>query len=98
MKEKKKSSYDNEEISFQRQEKEEKIKHLGDYKEGYDSNQFIEDLIKYFEGEVDFNLDKVRKTIEKPLKLPCLIAKAKEKGTHPVTEFLEEIFKDLTAQ
>ncbi|MCK4520128.1 MAG: hypothetical protein KAT96_03100 [Candidatus Omnitrophica bacterium] len=96
MEEDKKASYDNKEIGLQRQAKKLKLKHLGDYKKNYNSDRFIEDLVKYFEGEVDFNLDKIRKTIEKPLKLPCLIAKAKEKGTHPVAEFLEELFKGLS--
>ena len=96
MKEDEGVSRDNGEIDFQRQAKKLKLKQLGDYENGYNSDRFIEDLIKYFEGEIDFNLDKIRKKVETPLILPCLIAKAKEKDTHPVVEFVEELFKDFT--
>lgn len=98
MKENEKAPCDNKEMDFRRQAKQLKLKHLGDYKKGYNSGRFLEDLVKYFEGEVDFNLDEIRKELEKPGKLSRLIGKAKEKNTHPVTEFVEELFKDLTSQ
>ena len=98
MKENEKASFENKEIDFWRQTKRLKLKHFGDYKKGYNGGRFLEDLVKYFEGEVDFNLDKISKELEKPGKLSCLIDKAKEKNTHPVTEFVEELFKDLTSQ
>lgn len=88
---------DNEEIRRQHQAKSFKLSQLGDYKTGYTSDDFLVDLVKYFDQEVDFNLDKIRKEIEQPQKLAGLIAKAKEKKTHPVVEFVEELFKDLAS-
>jgi len=86
---------DNEEIRLQYQAKIFKLSQLSDYKTGYTSDDFFVDLDKYFDQEVDFNLDKIRKEIELPQRLTGLIVKAKEKNTHPVTEFVEELFKDL---
>ena len=92
---KKASNSENGEIRLQRQAKSFKVNQLGDYKTGYTHNDFLVDLAKYFDQEVDFNLDKIRKEIEQPQKLARLITKAKEKNTHPVAEFVEELFKDL---
>ncbi len=92
---KKASSDDDKEIRLQRQAKSFKLSQLGDYKTGYTSDGFLVDLVKYFDQEVDFSLDKIRKEIEQPQKLASLITKAKEKNTHPVVEFVEELFRDL---
>ncbi len=94
-----KKAFDSEgrEIRFQRQAKSFKLSQLGDYKTGYTCDDFLIDLVKYFDQEVDFDLDKIRKEIEQPQKLAYLIAKAKEKNTHPVVEFVEELFKDLAS-
>jgi len=86
----------NEKIRAQRKAKELKLSQLGDYRTRYTSDNFIDDLVKYFDQEVDFNLDKIRIEIEKPQRLNYFIAMAKEKNTHPVVEFIEDIFKDLT--
>ena len=94
---KKTSGGDSKEIRFQRQAKKFKLSRLGNYKTGYTSDDFLVDLVKYFDQEVDFNLDKVRKEIEQPQKLAHLITKANEKSTHPVVEFVEELFKDLAS-
>ncbi len=88
---------DTQDIWLKQQAKSFKLSQLGNYKTGYTSDEFIVDLIKYFDQEVDFNLDKVRKEIEHPQKLDWLITKAKEKNTHPVVEFVEELFKDLAS-
>jgi len=92
---KKASSSGNGEIRLQRQAKSLKLSQLGNYKAGYTSDDFLVDLVKYFDQEVDFNLGKIRKEIEQPQKLARLIIKAKEKNTHPAAEFVEELFKDL---
>ena len=88
---------DNEEkdIESYRKAKKDKIARLSDYKSGYDVDKFILDLELYFNNEVDFNLKKIRQTLEAPGKLDQLIEKAKSKETHPVTEFIQELFKDL---
>lgn len=91
------SNDSNREISFQRKAKAVKLRQLGDYDSGYTVDNFLGDLVKYFDGEVDFNLDKIRKTVEQPQRLAELIAKAKRKNTHPVAEFVEELFKDLAS-
>lgn len=96
MEDNKKASGDGDEkIRLQRQAKSFKVNQLRDYRAGYTSDDFLVDLVKYFDQEVDFNLDKIHKEIEQPQKLARLIAKAKEKNTHPVAEFVEELFKDL---
>ncbi len=79
---------------FQRA-KQEKVGRLSDYKENYDSQTFIKDLTSYFDNEVDFNLEKIHQEIEKPGRLSGLIKKAKQKNTHPVAEFIQDLFQDL---
>jgi len=91
-------SSDDKKIRFQRQAKSFKVSQLNDYRDEYGSEDFIADLAKYFDGEVDFNLDTIRHEINQPQKLAGLITKAKEKNTHPVAEFVEELFKGLTKQ
>ena len=77
---------ENEKIRTERKNKSLKLSQLGDYKTGYTSDNFIDDLAKYFDQEVDFNLDKIRIEIEKPQRLNYFITMAKEKNTHPVVE------------
>ncbi len=72
-----------------------KIASLHNFDRDYSLDKFIVDLKDYFEGEVDFNLDKIKKEISKPGELKRFIAQACQKETHPVVEFLQEIFKDL---
>jgi len=94
---KKAASSDNEETQSRRRAKNLKLHQLGDYKTGYTGDDFLVDLVKYFDQEVDFDLDKIREEIEQPQKLASLIARAKEKNTHPVVEFVGELFKDLAS-
>jgi hypothetical protein len=72
-----------------------KLLHLSDYKESYTVDKFMQDLVDYFDNEVDFNLEKIRTLIARPRELNRLILKAKEKNTHPVTEFIKELFLNL---
>ncbi len=88
---------DDKEINLKRYTEKLKLKQLGDYRNGYNSDEFIEDLVKYFDGEVDFNLAKIRQEIEIPQRLPHFIAQAKKNNTHPVVEFVKELFKDITS-
>ncbi|MBD3264542.1 MAG: hypothetical protein GF375_05535 [Candidatus Omnitrophica bacterium] len=67
---------------------------LNDYKESYTPEDFIEDLQVYFENEIDFNLETVRQIISKEGELDKLKNRAEANSSHPVTEFLLEIFKD----
>lgn len=70
------------------------LSRLSDYRKDYDSKKFISDLLKYFGDEVDFNLDKVRDSIERPGKLDQLIQRADNHNSHPVVEFIQDIFKE----
>ncbi|MBU1112542.1 MAG: hypothetical protein KKH93_01530 [Candidatus Omnitrophica bacterium] len=72
-----------------------KISNLSDYYKNYNLDVFMEDLLVYFDGQVDFNLAKIRQELLKPQRLENLIKKASQKNTHPVVEFLQELFQDL---
>ena len=87
---------DDKKIRFQRQSKSFKLSQLGSYKTGYTSDDFLIDLAKYFDQEVDFNLDKIRKEIEQPQKLAGLIVKAKEKNTDRKSTRLNSSHTDIS--
>jgi len=78
-----------------RRNRAEKITRLTAYQKNYTVDIFMKDLNVYFDNEVDFNLDKIHREIEKPGRLNNLIAKARKKNTHPVVEFLKELFENL---
>ena len=84
------------EVEFCRQAKKKKMPELGGYRNNYTCSKFMSDLVKYFDNEVDFNLIKIRQIIKEPGRLSHLIERAREKNTHPVTEFIQELFKDLS--
>jgi len=92
-----KRSSDNREITSHLEAKGCKLSQLSDYRKHYTADKFIADLDKYFDGEVDFNLEKIRCKIEEPGELGRLVMKAEGKNTHPVTEFTQEIFKEMAA-
>ena len=75
-----------------RKGKESLLNKLKDYRCNYSVDYFMQDLIQYFENEVDFNLDKIKQIIGSPGKLANLIHKAKMRNTHPVIEFVQELF------
>lgn len=84
-------------IQSYRQEKKNRLSRLADFRGEYTVNLFMQDLVKYFEEEVDFDLEKIKEHIKKPDKLKEYIEKAKEKDTHPVAEFIQKLFKELGA-
>ncbi len=84
-------------IKGYRRQKNDKLAKLNDYKQGYTAGKFIFDLESYFEGEVDFNLERIQQLIEEPGRLDHFIREATKKNTHPVTEFIQEIFKELSS-
>ena len=69
---------------------------LSGYKKGYNADAFISDLVNYFDNEVDFNLAEIRRIITIPGKLDCLKKEAKANNTHPVTEFVKNLFKEIS--
>ena len=88
---------EDQELKSYRRKRDEAISKLSDFRDNYTVGIFLVDLEVYFEGEVDFNLEKIQETIETPGKLDQLVKAAKEKNTHPITEFIQEIFKDSTS-
>lgn len=83
------------EIKQLEKEKSDKLKKLNDFKKEYNVDKLLEDLDIYFDQEVDFNFDKIKAEIQAQNKLKDLIAKACQKQTHPVVEFIQETLKDL---
>jgi len=81
-------------IESWRKAKKNKISSLKDYQSNYSIDDFMIDFCRYFEEE-DFDLKKIREFIEPPGKLTQIINKAKKNSTHPVTEFIKELFKTL---
>jgi hypothetical protein len=83
-------------IEFYREEKRRKLLCLNDYQKDYSIEKFMNDLMCYFDGEVDFNLEKIKEIVGQPGKLEQLIQRATHKETHPVTEFVKDILREST--
>ena len=79
-------------------EQKERVSKLHSYKEDYTLEKLLQDLDTYFEGEVDFDLEKVTNFVQKEGVLDNIIKAAIQKDTHPVCEFIEEIFKDSVSE
>ncbi|UCG34686.1 MAG: hypothetical protein JSW17_04115 [Candidatus Omnitrophota bacterium] len=75
-----------------------RISKLHPFREGYSVDKLLDDLNTYFEGEVDFDLEKVTELAQKKGMLENIIKAAIQKDTHPVCEFIEEIFKDSVSE
>jgi hypothetical protein len=69
---------------------------LHDFRADYDAAKFLSDLENYFEGEVDFDIEKINSCVGVPGCLEGLIEKAKANNTHPVSEFIKGMMKDLS--
>lgn len=83
------------EIEQSRQRREAKIAKLNSFEKGYDVDTFISDLESYFEGEVDFNLAKIKEEIARLGNLEEIVNSAIQNKTHPVVEFVQKMFKSL---
>jgi len=82
-------------IESWRRTRKNKIASLKDYQNSYDIDDFMNDFCKYFEEEEGLDLRRIKEFVETPEKLPQLIKRAKKNSTHPVTEFIQELFKTL---
>lgn len=82
-------------ISSQRKEKDERIRRLNQFRQGYSVDLFLADFEKYFDNEIDFNLQAIRQRLEAAGVLEKFITRAIERNTHPVTEFVQELFREL---
>jgi hypothetical protein len=71
------------------------ISQLSDFTKEYTIDDFMTDLVKYFDGGVDFNIEKIRECVEIKGKLKELIEKAKDADTHPVPEFIREMLREI---
>ena len=87
------NDYDKEKYQKERQKR---LKSLGGFGGDYTVQQFLIDFAVYFEDNPDIDLDKIQEEVEKPGKLKQLIAQAKENKTHPVSEFVKELFLDIS--
>lgn len=79
-------------------QRQEKLTGLCDFQKGYTADKFIVDLVSYFGPAVDFDLDKIHESVKTKGYLNNLISAAKKNQTHPVTEFIQELFKDVTCE
>jgi hypothetical protein len=68
---------------------------LSNYRGDYTVEQFMSDFLIYFDDPSDFNLQKIREYVESQGKLPALIDKARKNNTHPVAEFVRDLFREL---
>lgn len=82
-------------IFSQRRAKHEKIARLSAFRQGYSVELFMSDFEKYFDNESDLNMAKIRQRIEQPGVLHALIRRAIQHNTHPVTEFVQDLFREL---
>ena len=94
-KNKKKFSQDQKEIERYRKTQQARIAALSGFKSDYNWEIFMKDFITYFEADQDFNLEKIQEVIKDPLKLGHLVQRATKNNTHPVIEFVQDLFKDL---
>jgi hypothetical protein len=69
---------------------------LNDFRNDYNAEKFLRDLGYYFDDEVDFDIEKIRACITAPGCLEDLIEKAKLNNTHPVSEFIKGMMKNLS--
>jgi hypothetical protein len=74
----------------------EKWQGLCDFRQGYTVEKLIKDLNTYFEGEVDFNTDKINEILAPEGKLNELVLRAAQNKSHPVSELVMDIFKDFS--
>jgi hypothetical protein len=85
-------------IEFYRKEQKKRLEKLHDFTKEYTVERFLADLNAYFDNEVDFDLDKVRAEVSRLGELKGLVDKALAKNTHPISEFLKQLFKKSTKE
>lgn len=67
---------------------------LHDFNDGYTLDMLMEDLDAYFDGEVDFDFEKIKNMVCRNNKLNEIVKRAKLLNTHPVSEIIKEILKE----
>ncbi|MFH1504453.1 MAG: hypothetical protein ABIH08_03575 [Candidatus Omnitrophota bacterium] len=56
-------------IEFCRKVRKNKLSQLSNYINDYDADKFMMDLVRYFDEEIDFNIEKIRQVVEVPGRL-----------------------------
>ncbi len=95
MNKEKNNSNKNKDIETHRRLSRDKIAGLNTFSNDYSIDKFMQDLDNYFDNEVDFNLDKINDMLKDSGQLEKLITKANQNKSHPVIEFVQDIFKEL---
>ena len=70
-------------------------RNLNDFSEEYTIEIFFTDLSRYFVEDIDFNMEKIREYIDSEGRFERLLGKARQHKTHPVTEFVRDLFSEL---
>jgi len=76
-----------------RKEQEARLKRLNGFDHGYTAEKLLADLVVYFDGEVDFDREKIKEFMETPNVLENLVVLAKKNQTHPVVEFIRDMLR-----
>ena len=79
-----------------KKEQQQRLKSLGGFGDDYTVAKFLIDFAVYFEDNPDIDLDKIEEEVEKPGKLKHLIDLARANNSHPVSEFVKELFLDIS--
>ena len=67
---------------------------LSDFREGYTIDKLFADLTLYFDGEVDFDREKIRLALSRSGALDELVTRATKNKTHPVSELIRDMLRD----
>jgi len=77
-----------------REKQEAYLKRLSDFEHGYTIDKLLADLVIYFDGEVDFDREKVTLALSRSGALEELVTRAKKNKTHPVSELIRDMLRD----
>ena len=77
-----------------RQKQEAHLKRLSDFSHGYTIDKLIADLVIYFDGEVDFDREKIALALSHSGALEELVTRATKNKTHPVSEVIRDMLRD----
>jgi len=67
---------------------------LSDFSHGYTADKLLADLTLYFDGEVDFDREKITLALSREGALASLVKRAIENKTHPVSELIRDMLRD----
>jgi len=88
---------DENEIAKLRLKKEEQLRRLHQNTDDYTIDTFLNDLVVFFDNEVDFNISEIRKDLSEPGAFEKIKIKAQSNRTHPVEEFIKDLVRNATS-